>query len=395
MDKIRKLFSKEIVEKHIIYRIFGIRFSVRNPNFIDKSKIETESAVKIQNNYDLTPLNLAKKLILFLIPSQVKICGGVLSIYSLCETSRNIVPDALCILSTYPNDEYTYASNDMFLNNEQIYRFPQIVDNCKNLEELIIHIPEYYSKRVYKDLKRKDIRFLKSIKNLQLNILNQNIELMPEPKKIANLYKLTKNITQTIAHDKYATQEVCNKWQLPTHLFSALWDMTKYKKRDFDEKEKIIVLSSDNHENKDEIVNKLKEEFKDWEFITVKGLTFSEYMDLISRAFFTITFGEGFDGYFIQPSIVNSIGIAAYNDEFFPDKSWLKLDNVFESYEDMAKNIVGFIKEYSQNQQKYSELSSLNKRMQNEIYNFEQYKDNLKRFYERKYDLIPLKGDIR
>lgn len=392
MGKKKKLFSKEIVEKHIIYRIFGIKLAVKNPNFVDDLKIETEEAIKVQNNYDLTPLKFAKKMVLFLTPSQVKICGGVMSIYSLCETSRELNQDSLTIISTYPNDEYTYANNDKFLNNEKIYRFSQIVDNCKNLDELIIHIPDYYSKRFYKDLKRKDVRFLKSIKNLHLNIMNQNIAIMPEPQKLKKLCKLTDNITQTIAHDRYATQEICNKWQIPSHLFSAMWDMTKYTKRDFNEKEKIIVLSPDGHENKDEIVDRLKQEFTDWKFITVENLTFSEYMDLISRAFFTITFGEGFDGYFLQPAIVNSVGIAAYNDEFFPDRSWTKLDNVFENYEDMAKNIVNFIREYSQNHQKYSELSSLNQKMQDEIYNYEQYKDNLKRFYEKKYDFLPQKG---
>lgn len=59
--------------------------------------------------------------------------------------------------------------------------------------------------------------------------MNQNIELMPEPEKLKDLYKLTNNITQTIAHDRYATQEVCDKWQIPTHLFSVNIDLTKYK----------------------------------------------------------------------------------------------------------------------------------------------------------------------
>ena len=68
---------------------------------------------------------------------------------------------------------------------------------------------------------------------------------MPKVEKLKNLYKLTDNITQTVAHDRYATQEICNKYKIPTHLFSALWDMSAYKKRDFSQKEKIIVLSPD------------------------------------------------------------------------------------------------------------------------------------------------------
>ena len=53
-----------------------------------------------------------------------------------------------------------------------------------------------------------------------------------------NLYKLTKNITQTLAHDRYATQEICNKWKMPTHLFSVNIDLSKYKNFTFEEKGK-------------------------------------------------------------------------------------------------------------------------------------------------------------
>ena len=393
MGKKKKLFSKEIVEKHIIYRIFGIKLAVKNPDFVDDLKIETEEAIKVQNSYDLTSLKLAKKMILFLTPSQVKICGGVMSIYSLCEASRELNQDSLTIISTYPNDEYTYASNDRFLNNEQIYRFSQIVDNCKNLDKLIIHIPDYYSKQFYKDLKRKEKQFLKSIKKLHLNIMNQNIEIMPKPEKLRNLYKLTNNITQTIAHDRYATQEVCNKWQMPTHLFSVNIDTSKYKNYSFEEKEKNIVLSPDNHDKKEHIVEILKNNFPDFRLITVENMSFSEYMDLISRSFFTITFGEGMDGYFTQPSDVGSVGFAVYNDEFFPNASWKDLFNVYSSYELMAENIVCSMRSLLNDKNLYEHTSKEVYNKVKELYNIEFFKDNLKRFYNNKYDFYPLMED--
>ena len=53
------------------------------------------------------------------------------------------------------------------------------------------------------------------------------------------------------------------------------------------------------------------------------------YMDYIAKAMFVISFGEGFDGYFIQPCLVGSVGIAVYNERFFPDSSWKELDNVY------------------------------------------------------------------
>src|SRR5574344_896774 len=389
MGKKKKLFSREVVEKHIIYRILGIKLAVKNPDFVDDLKIETEEAIKVQNSYDLTPLKLAKKLILFLTPSQVKICGGVLSIYSLCEASRELSLNSLCILSTYPNDEYTYANNDRFLNNEQIYRFSQIVDNCKNLDELIIHIPDYYSKQFYKDLKRKDIRFLKSIKKLHLNIMNQNIEIMPEPKKLKKLYKLTNNITQTIAHDRYATQEVCIKWQIPTYLFSVNIDLDKYITYSFEEKEKIIALSPDEHECREKLVETLKQNLPDWKLVTIQNMSFSEYMDLISKAFFTITFGEGMDGYFNQPIYKNSIGIAGYNDKFFPSKEWLNLKNVYATYEDMIKNISKDLKELHSNKDLYYMTIEEHRQKLNSIYVENNYISNLQRFYKKEYDFIP------
>ena len=311
-----------------------------------------------------------------------------MSIFSLCETSREINPDATCIISTFPNKKYTYAKNDKFLNNESIYRFSQIVDNAKNLEEMILHIPEYYADDFYNDLTERDIEYLKSIKNLHINIMNQNIELMPEPEKLRDLYKLTNNITQTLAHDRYATQEVCDKWQIPTHLFSVNIDLGKYKSYSFEEKEEIIVLSPDCNENKEKIVKKLEKELPDWKLITVNNMTFTEYMDLISRAFFTITFGEGMDGYFGQPQYVNSVGFAVYNDEFFPNNNWKNFENVYTSYDEMYENIVADVKKYSQNKEKYEKIIKDFINENSKLYQISKFYDNLKRFYKKEYDFI-------
>ena len=385
-----QLFSRVEENKHVIYRILGIKFSVKNSKFYKQFK----DAIKIQNVYDFTELKNAKKLILFLIPSpdSAMINGGIMSIFSLCEESRRINKDALCIISTPPHCKYTYAKNDKFLNNENIYRFSQIVDNANNLDEMILHIPEYSADDFYNTQDEKDIEFLKSIKNLHINIMNQNIELMPEPEKLKDLYKLTNNITQTIAHDRYATQEVCDKWQIPTHLFSAYWDMTAYKTYPFEEKEKIIVLSPDWNEHKERIVEKLEKELPDWKLVTVNNMTYTEYMDLISRAFFTITFGEGFDGYFLQPPVVGSIGFGVYNNQFFPSENWLNFDNVFKSYDEMFENIVGIIKQLQSDKESYLLLSKQVKAEHDKLYSYDKFHNNLKRFYDKNYDFVPLQN---
>lgn len=372
MSKNFKLFLKEIINRHT------------NAN-------ETKASIIIQNLLDLSKIKNAKSMIVFLTPPTFKMSGGVMSIFSLCESSRKLNICDCCLVATYPG-KYTYVINDKFNNNEKVYRFEQIVENAKNLQELIIHIPEYYANNFYKRLSIKEKEFLTSIPKLYLNIMNQNIELMPKPSKLKSLYKLTKNITQTIAHERYATQEICDKWQIPTHLFSVNIDLSKYRAYDFQEKEKIIVLSPDVNEYKEEIIKKIEKDLPEWKLITIQNMTFNEYMDLISKAYFTITFGEGMDGYFIQPHCVGSIGFAVYNDNFFPDNSWKDLQNVYLSYDDMLENIVNDIKMFSSNEIKFRQVITDLLEKSKKVYNIQKFEDNLKMFYNEKYDFIPRKG---
>ena len=372
-----KLFSYTKNSDYITVKFLGIKLCVKN-------KQKVLDAIKIQNSYDLSNIKNTKKMIVFFIPPKNDINGGIMSIFSICKYSREICPDAQCVITTFPS-KVTYAHNTFFKNDEKIYRWEQIVNNAKNVKELIIHIPEYFSDKFSTALTNKDFKFLKQIENVQINILNQNIELMPEPEKIKGLYKITNNVTQTIAHDRYATQEVCDKWQIPTHFLSVHIDTSGYRSYAFEEKEKIIVLSPDEAPYKEAIVKKLKQELPDFKLITVENMPFDEYMDLIAKAYFTISFGEGFDGYFNQPQAVRGLGMAVYNSDFFPDESWLELKNVYKSPADMENNIVNDIKELSANKELYySLINKMNEKLST-LYGEDLFKRNLEKFYKEEY----------
>ena len=372
-----KLFSYTKNSDYITVKFLGIKLCVKN-------KQKVLDAIKIQNSYDLSNIKNTKKLIVFFIPPKNDINGGIMSIFSICKYSREICPDAQCVITTFPS-KVTYERNTFFKNDEKIYRWEQIVNNAKNVKELIIHIPEYFSDKFSTALTNKDFKFLKQIENVQINILNQNIELMPEPEKIKGLYKITNNVTQTIAHDRYATQEVCDKWQIPTHFLSVHIDTSGYRSYAFEEKEKIIVLSPDEAPYKEAIVKKLKQELPDFKLITVENMPFDEYMDLIAKAYFTISFGEGFDGYFNQPQAVRGLGLAVYNSDFFPDESWLELKNVYKSPADMENNIVNDIKELSANKELYySLINKMNEKLST-LYGEDLFKRNLEKFYKEEY----------
>lgn len=91
-----------------------------------------------------------------------------------------------------------------------------------------------------------------------------------------------------------------------------------------------------------------------------------DYKKLISKAMFTITFGEGYDGYFIEPALSGSISFAVYNDLYFP-KNMNKLDTLYSSWQDLKEKIVEDIKRYSTNADEFNLMSTL---LRNEVKRF-------------------------
>lgn len=374
-----KILSYKKDDIKTVWHILGFKFSFKNNEATLKS-------IKIQDSYDLSELKRAKELIVFFVPKFEMITGGILSIYSICKYSREICPDALCLISTPPG-KYTYSHNNYFKNEEKIYRMEQITNNALKAQKVILHIPECMAANFYKELNKKEIKFLKSIKNLQINILNQNIELMPEASKLKTLEALTENITQTIAHKRYATHKICDKWQMPAHFLSVYVNLPEHKHYNFDEKEKIIVLSPDIIDYKQTIIDKLKNNLPNFKLITVQNLSFDRYLDLISKAYFSISFGEGFDGYFNQPAYAGSVGFSVYNDTFFPDKNWSKLENVFSSYNEMSKNIVEKCKNLLENKIEYEKIVQTHRESLKKLESVELLKKRLNEFYSKNYKL--------
>ena len=374
---ISKILSFKKDENHLFFCIAGIKIVLRNTAFSNSEK-------EIQNTYDLADIKNAKKLIVFLIPDKKIINGGIMSIFSICSCTRKICPDAVCVISTVPG-KYTYSHNPYFKNKEKIYRWEQIINNTNNSESMILHVPEYFAAKLYKSLQNKELITLKNIKNLQINIMNQNIDFMPEPHQLKSLYKITDNITQTIAHDRYATEETGKKWGLPTHLLSVRFPDESYKTYAFKDKKKIIVLSPDKNPYKKKIVSKLKKEHPDFAIVTVENLKYSEYLDLISSSYFTITFGEGFDAYFNQPIDLGSVSFSVYNNEFFPDKSWQDMENVYSSYEEMLEKISADMKKLLASPQEYYRIISECKNKKIKLYSTDRFMKNLENFYSKKY----------
>lgn len=350
---------------------------------LHKFKIRREQNKRFKNS----KLNKSKNLIAFILPYDMYISGGILSIYNIAKTSRMFsdVHHSDVILATYPSS-HSYLKNIFFKNDESVYNFKQVINIAPKLNSLIIHIPDYLASQFYNKLSESAIKRLKKVKNLQINILNQNIEIMPDKKEFQNLFNLTENITQTTAHHRYSNQETFEKYGIPLHLIPACVDLSSYAPTSYEEKENLIAYSPDENPFKDEVLTMLKEKLPEYKTVEIRNMTFDQYMDTITKAKYTITFGEGFDAYLGQPQCVGSIGIAVYNEHFFPDKNALELKNVFSSYEELINKFPELVKFHEQNLNDYNKIVESFKDYCYSLYNDNDYQNRIKNFYLKNYD---------
>ena len=213
-----------------------------------------EKQQMIQDKYDLTELKKAKKIVLVFIPAEHTVYGGYMSFFSMATYSRMLLPDRfvlLCTLPTYRNGvNVTYAKNELFKNDEKLWRLEQVVKNAGNCQELILHIPEICVSDFCEVATQEERTFLKNIPHLQINIMLQNIDLMPPPEECHRLFEFTKDITLTTAHKAYSTQITSDEYQMPLKYISTYFDLSIYKKYPFQKKEKLILVSRDKNDKK-------------------------------------------------------------------------------------------------------------------------------------------------
>ena len=337
-------------------------------------------------------------LIIYIIPPEKRIDGGVKSIYNMCSVTRKLLKSDECevLLITYPSI-LSHHNNNLFPNSEAVFRFSQLRKTFPNVSSLVINI-EHYVANFYSALSKKDIKYLQSIPHLQVNAMNQNSICYPEPEELQPLYSLTQNITQTTAFARDTTQERADIYNMPVHRFGVAEDMSQYHVKTYSEKENTIVLSPDlcpfMGENGpimvEKIRNILSEQLPEYQQVVVSNMKYADYLTLISDAKYAITFGEGYDWYFSQPHYSGSISFTVYNDMFFPHTEWNKFPNVFSSYEEMANKIVDVIHHYDAHPDEYAELNdSICTELAVGRITPEIFEDNILRYYRGEYDYVP------
>lgn len=356
----------------------------------ERAKAFREPGIREKQNQQIKQFDSnTKKIILFLISGadydsgKDKISGGIISIVSFCEESKKLKSfhGAEVVMSTFPG-EHLLTKHSSFRNDTDVFRFSQLQDYFREVNEAVVHVPEFLCLHFIKLWETGALKWLKHIAKVHVNVLNQNVRLMPGATDIKRLKEIVHRVTVTTAHQQYCNKHFRDLLGVPIHKLSVWISPEKYQFKSYQEKENLIVVSPDVHPEKEKVMKELSK-VPGLKIEVIQNLTYEQYKEKISFARWTLTFGEGLDGYFIEPIFSGAIGFAVYNNEFFTS-DFFALPTVYDSMEILKEKIIGDI-------DRLNNAADFRKYQQEQFaicakhYSEETYKHNIELFYKRQY----------
>lgn len=321
-----EMFAKEV------YRL--VRYPQQRRKFAREFRIRKQQDVQLRDHHQAD----TTKLIVFLVPGadwytgNETISGGVISIFSLAEEVRKLeaVHSATVIVCTTPG-EYLLLRYEKFPNDSTVYRFSQLPHFFSNLKSVTFHVPEYMVDQFQSSLTGDQKKWIGTIPEVHINVMNQNIALMPPPESVNKLASLAKRVTITTAHTKYCNEFYRQHFGVPLHKLSVWISPEDYDRKPFKEKQNIIMVSPDPHPQRERVLAELAA-MPGIAIRVVQNMSYQAYKHHMAEAKWSLTFGEGLDGYFIEGVFSGAVGFAVYNEEFFTD-DFKSIPGICSSYD--------------------------------------------------------------
>jgi len=335
---------------------------------------------------------MAENVMVIAIPEHNEMSGGIYSFFSIAKAAYALrhKHNYRVLLMTWPNlHDETYLRQKNFRNSEDVFRFAQIT-RCRNAKTIYLHIPEYMTSSFVSRLDDRTYNYLRSRERLYINILNQKIDIMPDKEAFADLRALATELTQSVAHHAYFGQKFAAYYDTPMLLLPAYTDLSEYKSIPFEEKDKLIIYSPDDSDYRGAVLDALAKDLPEYTLCEIRGITFDQYMDLATRCRFSITFGEGFDGYLAQPVHQGGISFAVYNDEFFPSRELASFYNIFSSGASMVSDIVGRIRTLERDPNLYRLTNLAMIKVYDKLYSKDEYMKRIEMLINRQFEIYPL-----
>jgi SAM-dependent methyltransferase len=326
----------------------------------------------------------ARRLIIFLTPGyEHRRSGGMLWIaatYRECAALGGL-HGAKVALCAVPGDDPLFLKYTWFENDNYLLDLNALLRSCTDLEHLQLHIPEYAVNRVALWFDAVSSSLLRNIGTIHLNVMLQNIDQI-EGQNVGEL-KHFGTVTVTTGHDAYGNLATRQRLGVPLHRLSVCIGPELYRRTAYQAKEPILVVSHDEHPLKEQVLGQIARALPQLQIRVVNNLSYEEYKALISRAKWSLTFGEGLDGYFAETVFSGGNGFAVYNDRFFTP-AFAALETVYPSWEMLSEKITADLQRLDEAtaydrawRQTYELLTSL--------YGTDRFRENLRAFYRGEY----------
>jgi len=342
--------------------------------------IQTASLVK-------SGTTCSSKVILFLLPRYEFVGGGILSIFNLYRFSRDLtaVHNSKVLMCFYPGQgkgKWRYQSVDGSIT---IYPFWLILAACLRMTQMQLHVPEYAVQEIVERLGRRRLAKLRLAHGLRINILNQNVLMMPPDAFIESLRKQLPETTCTTAHPSYTTMELRRKWGIPVHHLPAWTYPSEPIVSGYEEKRDLLIVSPDSSPHREAVLREISIALPRLQIHIIESMPFEEYLKLAQVAKWSLSFGEGLDDYFVGTFYRGGVGFAVFNREFFTGE-FEGLRTVFPSWEALTTSIVGEI-ESLDNKEAMESYSAQVRPLLTRIWSPERTRTALREFYRGNFTL--------
>lgn len=311
------------------------------------------------------------------------ISGGIFSIFSIVEEMRHLGRQTA--LFSLPGGD-PIVRYKRFNNHELILPFGDLISAIGLKRIRSIHVPEVILPVLIEQF--GEIFRKSELKDITLNILNQNGELMPEKHVYQEFINRFHKTTMTTAHERYSTALHAERWGVPIKHISTYMSYDDYQIRKFPSKKNVILLSPDRMVGDEVVLDQLQSSFGGYYVYRVAALHYEFYKFCIGWCKFCITFGEGLDNYFIETTFTGGIAFAVYNPVFMPT-SMKALPNVFGSLPEMKEKLPGLIRDLELDEQFREEVFSKNFELLKKLYDKNIYRQKLKDFSAESFDWLP------
>jgi len=324
-----------------------------------------------------------KRLIVFLTPGFELRAGGVIAIAHMYRESKALrhLHRARVALCTVPGDDPLFLRYTWFRNRNYLLDLQSVLESSTDLDYLQLHIPDYAVNRVLDWLTSASPALLRNVREVHLNVLLFNIDNI-QGQDVSGLKRFG-SVTATTAHEAYTNIATREALGVSLHRLGICNGPECYSLSGYHDKEPLLIVSHDEHPLKEQVLRQIAETLPDLRIQVIQNLRYEDYMKLVRRAKWSLTFGEGLDGYFVEPVWSGGVPFAVFNDRYFTP-AFAKLKSVYPSWEVLMDRITADLQHldeavayYQYWREVYDLLSGL--------YSTARFRENLRKFYRGEY----------